>query len=55
LPAVGTRPIADAPLAADAFPSRETVELVAAYYRIADPKPRSAIARLIRVMGEAAS
>ena len=49
----GARTADHATLAADAFPSPETAELVAAYYRIADPKLRRAVARLIRVMSEA--
>jgi hypothetical protein len=34
--------------AAAAFPSRETTDLIAAYYRIANPKLRRAVAALIR-------
>jgi transcriptional regulator with XRE-family HTH domain len=52
LPASASRST-DATVTDAAFPSRETTELVAAYYRIADPKRRRAIARLIRVMSEA--
>jgi hypothetical protein len=55
LPAGGARPPDH--VAGDAFPSRETTELVAAYYRIGDPKLRHCVAvvQLIRVMSEAAS
>jgi hypothetical protein len=53
LPACRTSTTDAATLAADAFPSPETAELVAPYYRIADPKLRRAVARLIRVMSAA--
>jgi hypothetical protein len=39
-------------LAPEAFHSRETTEIVAAYYGITDPKLRRAIARLILVMSK---
>jgi transcriptional regulator with XRE-family HTH domain len=53
LPAGATRTVDAVTLAADAFPSSKIAELIAAYYQIANPKLRRAVARLIRVMSEA--